>query len=152
MASNIYDYHLFHIQDLDGERTVSLHAATYSIGRDSANALVINDPTVSRHHCLLIRVPVTRDKYIYRFVDGDINGGRSTNGTLINSNLYPEKVLESRDFLQLGQDCSVNYMIAKMTQSEFDQYFSHTILPFHSVQEEILDPTGTLVTFETCVA
>ena len=145
MSEYTHEYHLFHIRDLDGERTVLLEAATYSIGRDSSNALVINDLTVSRHHCLLIRVPAGQDRYIYRLVDGNIQGADSTNGTRINLERHEDKVLESRDFIQLGEDTSIHYIVANMTPTEFANYLDYSILDFHTVQDEALDPVGTVV-------
>ena len=142
LATN--EYHLLHICDRDGGRTVSLGAATYSIGRDSCNALVLNDPKVSRHHCLLLRIPRKRNSFIYRLVDGDVHGKASKNGIRINSKRHLTKILDNQDLIQLGEYSSLSYMIAHMTQAEFDQYFSHTVVPFHSVKEEVLDPTGTL--------
>ena len=152
MSSHVFEYHLLHIRDLSGERTVALNAATYSVGRDSSNALMIHDPTVSRLHCLLIRLPMNNKKYVYRLVDGNTQGRRSSNGSRVNSTIYAEKVLESRDLIQLGSESSLHYLIARMSPGEFEDYFGQAIVPFHSVQDEILDPTQTLVTPEGLVA
>lgn len=144
MHNSIQEYHLLLIQDLRQEQTVCLNAATYSIGRDSSNAIVIDDPTVSRQHCLLIRVPVNHHRYIYRIVDGDISGLRSKNGFQVNQRSYSEKILETQDKVQVGAYTTLSYMIANMTAPEFEHFFGMTILPFHTVKEEIMDPTGTL--------
>ena len=152
MSSHVFEYHLLHIRDLSGERTVALNAATYSIGRDSSNALMIHDPTVSRLHCLLIRLPMNNKRYVSRLVDGNTQGRRSFNGSRVNSQPYAEKILESHDLIQLGAKSSLSYLIAQMSPREFDDYFGHVVLPFHSVQEEILDPTQTLITPEMVVS
>lgn len=144
MNDLMQEYHLLLIQDLGQERTVCLNAATYSIGRDSSNAIMIQDPTVSRQHCLFIRVPVNEDRYIYRVVDGDISGIKSRNGFQVNRTSYLEKILETQDLIQVGAYTTMNYMIAHMTQAEFDNFFGATVIPFHTVKDEILDPTGTL--------
>ena len=151
MTDQTREYHLLLINDLGQERTVCLNAATYSIGRDSSNAIMIDDPTVSRQHCLFIRVPVNESHYIYRIVDGDISGIKSRNGIHVNRTSYLEKILETQDTIQVGAYTTMNYMIAHMTPAEFENFFGATVLPFHTVKDEILDPTGTL-TFEesTC--
>ena len=138
------EYHLLLIQDLGQERTVCLNAATYAVGRDSSNAIVVEDPTVSRQHCLLIRVPVNHNSYIYRIVDGDITGLRSKNGFQVNEQSYSEKILETQDKIQVGAYTTMSYMVANMTPVEFDRFFGSTVLPFHTVKDEIVDPTGTL--------
>lgn len=144
MIQDYQEYHLLQIADLDGSRTIAFHAATYSVGRASSNALVVHDPSVSRNHCLFIRMPVNKDKYVYRIVDGGINGMLSMNGLLINGDHYAEKILETQDFIQLGHHAVIHYMIANMSPREFETYFGDIILPFHSVQDEVLDPTDTL--------
>ena len=142
---DLQEYHLLYIRDLAGERTVTLDAATYAVGRDSRNALVVYDPMVSRSHCLLVRLPLNQTQYVYRIVDGGISGKPSTNGVRVNSRQYQEKVLETRDYIQLGNHVSLDYLVATMTPSDFAQNFSDLSLPFQSVQDEIMDPTGTMV-------
>ncbi|MEM8717182.1 MAG: FHA domain-containing protein, partial [Cyanobacteria bacterium P01_G01_bin.4] len=50
--------HILVIEDSSGRRTVSLEAATYSLGRDPSSALVLHSNYVSRQHAILLRVPV----------------------------------------------------------------------------------------------
>ena len=138
------EYHLLHIHDLEGERTVALNAATYSVGRGSRNALVVHDAMVSRSHCLLVRIPIKQGQYVYRIVDGGINGKPSTNGVKINSRRYENKVLKTGDSIQLGDHVSLIYLVETMTHSPSDREFAELSVPFQSIQEEILDPTGTL--------
>lgn len=61
-------------------RFVSLHGRTVTIGRDGANDVVLNDPTVSAHHCQV------RDEGVgYRVLDLDSRNGTQLNGIRINS-------------------------------------------------------------------
>jgi Nif-specific regulatory protein len=63
-----------------------------SIGRESANRLVINDLSLSRRHCL-----IRREANQYRLTDLE-----SRNGTFINGVPVRERVLEHGDHLRLG--------------------------------------------------
>lgn len=56
--------HLLVIQDLEGQRIIPLEGATYSIGRDSRNSIVLNSKVVSRQHAILLRVTIPDSKTI----------------------------------------------------------------------------------------
>lgn len=81
--------HLLIVHDDDGSRAIALEAATYSIGRDPSNAIVLKSKTVSRRHAILLRLPNPATKgYRYRLIDGDAQGNRSANGTRVNGQLW----------------------------------------------------------------
>lgn len=145
MASPTQEYHLLHVEDSQGGRTYYLNAATLSIGRDSSNAIRIVDLLVSRNHAMLIRMPSQTSQYAYQLVDGDVNGRPSKNGVWINQASCRRKMLATGDRIQLGST-RMSYMIACMTPEEYSQYFDAQTITFHSLKEEVLDPTGTLVT------
>jgi pSer/pThr/pTyr-binding forkhead associated (FHA) protein len=44
--------HLLVIEDDQGKRTIVLEAATYSIGRDLGNSIVLHSQSVSRQHAI----------------------------------------------------------------------------------------------------
>ena len=72
------------IQLADGETTV---------GREPTNSIVVVDPSVSRHHCLLRREPDGR----FRIKDMD-----SRNGTVVNGLPVKEQCLSQGDQIGIG--------------------------------------------------
>ncbi len=145
MTSPTHRYHLLHVEDACGGQTYYLNAATLSIGRDSSNAIQIIDPLVSRHHAMLIRMPSQTSQYSYHLVDGNVDGRLSKNGIFVNQKACKRKLLSTGDHIQLGST-HISYLIAVMTPEEYSQYFDAQNITFHSLKEEVLDPTGTLIT------
>ena len=144
--STAQDYHILMIEDLQGKRSIPLSYATYSLGRDSSNTIQIQDPAVSRQHCLLLRFPLANRQYIYRVVDGDINGKVSLNGITVNGVTCKQKNLVPGDTIQLGEVVRIKYHIQPMIQKEYDGYFNRKDTQYRSIQEEALDPTSTMNT------
>ena len=71
----------------------SLDKPAFSVGRKTDNDIVIDNPTVSAHHC---KITFVGDTY---FVE-DLN---STNGTLLNSReLHGEAELTPGDVIRIG--------------------------------------------------
>ena len=67
--------HLLLIQDPKGQRTLPLLEATYSLGRDLRNAIVLYSRSVSRQHAILLRVTIPNtDQYGFRIIDGNFQG------------------------------------------------------------------------------
>ena len=64
----------------------------YSVGRSDSRDICIKDPTISTHHCDLIK---SDDTFLIRD-----NG--STNGTRVNNIPVTEQLLQSSDIVQLG--------------------------------------------------
>ena len=140
------EYHILIIEDLKGKRSIPLSYATYSLGRDSTNTIQLQDPAVSRQHFLLLRVPSATRKYIYRVVDGDVNGKVSLNGITVNGNACKQKNLVPGDIIHLGEVVRIKYHIQPMTQEEYNWYFNRKDTQYRSIQEEALDPVGTMTT------
>ena len=116
--------HLLIVDDLDGRRTVILDAATYSIGRDKTNPIVLNSKMVSRQHAILLRVtsPET-STHLFRIIDGDLQGKRSTNGLLINGRRLFSHDLKHGDTVVFGNDVKAKYYIlANVTDSDVDSF------------------------------
>jgi transcriptional regulator with GAF, ATPase, and Fis domain len=65
---------------------------TFSIGRDSDNDLIINDLSVSRHHCV-----IDGEQGVFKLKDLG-----SHNGTFVNDIPINERILEHRDQLRIG--------------------------------------------------
>jgi len=77
--------HFLVIEDKQGKRIIALEATTCSIGRDSTNSIVLHSKLVSRQHAILLRVTIpATTNYLFRLIDGDLQGKRSTNGMTVN--------------------------------------------------------------------
>lgn len=131
MDSPIQEYHLLHVEDYQGARTYSLNAETVSIGRDSSNGIVIDDPLVSRHHACLIRVSSQTTQHLYEIVDGDGSEIRSQFGIYVNQTACERKILTTADRIQIGST-RFCYLLARMTPAEYSQYFDAEHIMCHS--------------------
>jgi hypothetical protein len=80
--------------ELDGElRTLPLEAGWYKIGRSGGADLVLDDPTVSRRHALVVRT----DEDELRALDD-----RSLNGLFVNGERVEWSPLADGDELEIG--------------------------------------------------
>ncbi|ARV57456.1 diguanylate cyclase [Nostocales cyanobacterium HT-58-2] len=97
--------HLLVIKDLQGKRTIPLQEATYSLGRDSRNAIVLSSRSVSRQHAILLRITVPEtDHYAFRIIDGSFKGKRSTNGLFVNGAKCFSHDLMHGDVIEFGSN------------------------------------------------
>ena len=79
-------------QGEDGSRDMRIRSAQFVIGRSPDQAdLIINDPSVSRVHALILR---EGDRYVIR--------DQSSSGTLLNGQRVKETYLRDGDSLQIG--------------------------------------------------
>ncbi len=77
--------HLLVIEDDQGKRMITLQEVTCSIGRDPSNTIVLYSPRISRQHAILLRTTNPKiDGYLFRIIDGNLQGNRSRNGLTIN--------------------------------------------------------------------
>jgi signal transduction histidine kinase/pSer/pThr/pTyr-binding forkhead associated (FHA) protein len=137
--------HLLIVDDAEGRRTISLEATTYSIGRDGSNSIVLHSKMVSRQHAILLRVtsPDTSN-YLFRVIDGDLQGKRSTNGLIINGRKQVSHDLKHGDTLVFGGDVKAKYYaISNLTDSDFDQFREAKDLS--SILSTSVNPFQTLV-------
>jgi signal transduction histidine kinase/pSer/pThr/pTyr-binding forkhead associated (FHA) protein len=137
--------HLLIVDDAEGRRTISLEATTYSIGRDSTNSIVLHSKMVSRQHAILLRVtsPDTSN-YLFRIIDGDLQGKRSTNGLMINGRKLFSHDLKHGDTMVFGGDVRAKYYaISNLTDSDFDQFCEDKDLS--SILSKSINPFQTLV-------
>ena len=114
MMDNLSSFrHILVIEDQKARRIVALEEASYSVGRESTNDIVIYEQVVSRHHATIVRVRLSPrlDIYSYRIVDGDLEGNRSTNGLLINGKLQQSHNLKHGDVVIFGPKAKVSYYI-----------------------------------------
>lgn len=137
--------HLLVLEDSEGRRPILLEAATYSIGRDPTNSIVLHSKMVSRQHAILLRVtsPET-NSYLFRLIDGDLQGKRSTNGTLVNGQRIVAHDLRGGDMIVFGGDVRARYLtLTNMTDTEFQDFCRSTdVLGFLS---KSTNPFATLV-------
>ena len=73
-------------------KTFPIDRDAITIGRGKDNTITIDNPTVSGHHCSIIR---DGDRYLLRDLE-------STNGTRLNSKDVTESKLGPKDLLQVG--------------------------------------------------
>ena len=118
----LQEFHLLHIQSPEDRHIYCLNMPTVMIGRDASNGICINDPTVSRQHAMLLRMPSLDSQYNFKIVDGDCNGRLSTNGVRINHTVCKSKILITGDLIQIGNS-TLCYLKGPMTQEEYRQRF-----------------------------
>lgn len=137
--------HLLIIDDTEGRRTIALEATTYSIGRDTTNSIVLHSKMVSRQHAILLRVTSPdSSNYLFRIIDGDLQGKRSTNGLMINGRKLFSHDLKHGDLLVFGGDVKAKYYaISNLTDSDFDQFCEDKDLS--SILSKSVNPFQTLV-------
>ncbi|MGK7881616.1 MAG: EAL domain-containing protein [Crocosphaera sp.] len=114
MMDNLSSFrHILVIEDQKARRIVALEEATYSVGRESSNDIVIYEEVVSRRHATIVRVRLSPrlDSYSYRIIDGDLEGNRSTNGLLINGKRKLSHNLKHGDVVIFGLKAKVSYYI-----------------------------------------
>ncbi|MEM6611937.1 MAG: ATP-binding protein [Cyanobacteria bacterium P01_C01_bin.72] len=113
--------HLLTVRDQTGKQTYRLEAATYSLGRDPSNSIVLNGASISRQHATILRVPsVDADRSYFRIIDGNFNGKRSTNGITINGHQKVTADLKHGDQIQFDPQTSAKYYIfSNVSDSKF---------------------------------
>ncbi|MFN6474339.1 MAG: EAL domain-containing protein [Nostoc sp. SerVER01] len=116
--------HLLVIQDLEGRRTVFLREATYSLGRHSANTIVLASRSVSMQHAILLRVTVPEtDQYGFQIIDGNYKGKGSTNGLFVNGDRCYSHNLKHGDVITFGsnQAQAKYYAISNLSEQAFSE-------------------------------
>lgn len=132
----------------DGKRrAIALESAAYSIGRDESNAIVLDSPTISRKHAILLRLPTPGEKtYRYRLIDGDSAGNRSANGVFVNDKRCSSEELVDGDRIGLGRKIKASYLVVSMGEAEFIRYLEST--DFQSLKSDAVNPKATVVASE----
>jgi diguanylate cyclase (GGDEF)-like protein len=96
-------YHLLQFDCEERHDLIVLKNETYSIGRDASNSIVLNFPSVSRQHAILLRVLVTdSEQHWFRLVDGSLKGKKSTNGIFVNEQRKSSYILQNGDRIRFG--------------------------------------------------
>jgi pSer/pThr/pTyr-binding forkhead associated (FHA) protein len=134
-------WHVLVIDDEQGRRALALSAATYSIGRDPSNAIVIHSAAVSRQHALLLRLPQKDGQYTYRLLDGNIEGKRSTNGLSVNGQRCLSWDLKDGDQILLGEQVRLQDYVRRSSEADLQQYLQE--VSFRSLKTQVLDRRAT---------
>ncbi|MBN3923343.1 EAL domain-containing protein [Nostoc sp. NMS4] len=147
--------HLLVVQDLEGRRTVPLRETTYSLGRHSANTIVLASRSVSMQHAILLRVTVPEtDQYGFQIIDGNYKGKASTNGLFVNGNKCYSHNLRNGDIITFGSNKTQAkyYAISNISEQAFSESFDvEDLSGFLSDQASPANPFQTLAidpTFE----
>lgn len=140
--------HLLVVQDPKGQRTLPLLEATYSLGRDLRNAIVLYSRSVSRQHAILLRVTIPNtDQYGFRIIDGNFQGKRSTNGLYINGNKCLNHNLQNGDVINFGSNTQAKYyIITNLSEQIFSESCeTGNLFDFLSGKANSLSPFSTAI-------
>ncbi|MBH8550814.1 EAL domain-containing protein [Nostocaceae cyanobacterium CENA357] len=141
--------HLLVVQDLQGQRTIPLQETTYSLGRDSRNAIVLRSRSVSRQHAILLRISIPEtDQYGFQIIDGNFKGKGSTNGLFVNGAKCFSHNLKHGDVIVFGdnQANAKYYAISNLSEQAFSESCeAEDIVDFLSEQAYSANPFQTLV-------
>ncbi|MEH2395140.1 MAG: EAL domain-containing protein [Nostoc sp.] len=145
--------HMLVIQDLQGQRTVVLQEATYSLGRHPANTIVLASRSVSMQHAILLRVTVPQtDQYGFQIIDGNYKGKGSTNGLFLNGTKCFSHNLRNGDIIAFGGNHAQAkyYAISNLSEQAFSEssdvedlsgFLSQQASPANPFQTLAIDPT-----------
>lgn len=116
--------HFLVIEDNHGKRLFPLRAASYSLGRDARNSILLHSKSISRQHALLLRITLPESEtgqYLFRVLDGNLRGKRSTNGLFINGERSLSHDLSHGDLIEFGTPgVSLHYhTLTNLSDSEY---------------------------------
>ncbi len=142
-------FHILTFKEASGTRSVSLDAATVSIGRDPNNTIVLTSKAVSRQHAILLRLPQPGGGYRYRLLDGNSAGKPSTNGIIVNGKRCSAHDLNNGDLLMFGGQVKASYQVLPADQAKYAKYMNVDALDFHSIKMEPINSKATYIAEES---
>lgn len=146
-------HHLLVVKDPQGQRTIPLLNATYSLGRDTRNTIVLDTKSVSRQHAILLRVTIPNtEQHGFRIVDGNFKGKRSTNGLFVNGIKCFSHNLEHGDTVAFGnpQAQAKYYAITNLSEAALAEFNTDADLyDFLLQQGNPANPFATLIVDDT---
>ncbi len=105
-------HHVLTVEDPKGFRNFLLQNTTYSLGRSLDNLIVLRSNLVSRQHATLLAISEpTRTSHLFRIIDGNLDGVRSTNGVLINGKKRFSHILSHGDEILFSKDTKAIYQV-----------------------------------------
>ncbi|QLE55948.1 EAL domain-containing protein [Nostoc sp. TCL26-01] len=144
--------HILVVQDTQGQRTIPLQEATYSIGRHQGNTIALKSRSVSRQHAILLRVTVPgTEQYGFRIIDGNFKGQGSTNGLIVNGDRCVAHNLKHGDVIHFGShevqatyyaisNISEQAFLASAAVEDLSYFLSEQSIPPSQFQTLVVDP------------
>jgi diguanylate cyclase (GGDEF)-like protein len=127
------------VEDPKGVRRILLNSTNYSLGRNPSNSIVLRSPTVSRQHAMLLRVPMPNlTQHLFRIIDGNLQGKRSTNGILINGVRKFSHILSHNDQIVFSRDTRAVYLMVTDPQELSNENPPNFNNPSKSGQDTVL--------------
>ena len=147
MKNQNAESHVLVIHDQPNPRRVLLQSATYSVGRDKRNSIVIPNRAISRQQALLLRMPNPKTgSYRYRILDGNSTGKPSLNGLCINGKDCSIHDLTPGDTILLGNLIRVDYQITQVASSgKYFDYLKIQVPEHQSLRAQPVSPHVTLI-------
>lgn len=144
------DSHVLIIYDQPEPRQFLLKSATYSLGRDKHNSIVIPNRGISRQHALLLRMPLPQQGgYRYRILDGNASGKASLNGISVNGVACTNNDLIPGDRILIGGLVQIEYQILSLpTSGKYFDYLKIQDPTYHSIKAKPINPSETFVNIE----
>ncbi|WP_009630921.1 ATP-binding protein [Synechocystis sp. PCC 7509] len=137
--------HLLVVEDKQGKRVIKLEDSTCSIGRDSTNSIVLHSKLVSRQHAILLRIAIPETaSYLFRIIDGNLQGDRSTNGIIINEQRCFSHDLKHGDVIVFAGDVEAKYY-ASSSLSDVDLVTSSKADEVSDLLSNLSNPFQTLI-------
>lgn len=110
--------HIINITYGKTHQSIVLTNEIYSIGRHSANKIVIYHGAISRFHCTILPVKYQgkTQQQLFWIIDGDLKGNRSSNGIFVNGNKALSHELQSGDIIKIGgNQVQVTYKVSSLS-------------------------------------
>jgi diguanylate cyclase (GGDEF)-like protein len=141
--------HALLIETNQKKQVIRLEASTYSIGRDSSNAIPLDSKWISRQHAILLRVTSPRNShYAFRIIDGDLQGNRSKNGLWINGHRCFFHDLKHGDTITFTKEIKARYYVVT-DQSDQELIYDYEAEELPELALNQLDPFQLLTDFNT---
>lgn len=137
--------HILVVEDKQGKRVIKLEDNTCSIGRDSTNSIVLHSKLVSRQHAILLRIAIPETaSYVFRLIDGNLQGDRSTNGIIINEQHCFSRDLKHGDTIMFGGDVKAKYY-ATYSLADVESITSNEVDDISKILSNLSDPFPTII-------
>jgi pSer/pThr/pTyr-binding forkhead associated (FHA) protein len=111
--------HFLALEENHTRRVVQLVDALYSCGRDPGNTILLENESISRHHAILMRVPMSAMDIRYRIMDGNMTGTPSLNGITVNGLRCSSHDLEDGDEIVFAGVITARYYRRPLSDQEF---------------------------------
>lgn len=115
------------------------------MGRDSANSIVLYSNVVSRQQAILLRMTTPKTaRYLFRIIDGNLQGKRSTNGLSVNGKRCFSHNLRHGDVVVFSGDVKATYY-ASSDLANTERLTVCKAEDLSGLLSNLSDPFGTLI-------